>query len=263
MKREESIFNFHTACMEQACGGSLDQVSALYWDQNEEYPQFAGSTFRACDGLSKVMAILARQLNTKFRHEVIIKIIIHSVIYLFLRDNYRWHSTTLKVVKVDYSGPKVAVTLSNGAQLTCDQVIVAVPLSVLKKDVIEFSPLLPEKKQEAIKTLGEGLLEKVKKKHLKLIMFEFFYLKIVFIHIFQVCLKFPRRFWESKVKNGDSFGHIPSSFETRGDFVVFYDTTHPKQVLLKSLLNLSLLIFKYFGLFASILLSLKWIFLRH
>lgn len=167
MKREESIFNFHTACMEQACGGSLDQVSALYWDQNEEYPQFAGSTFRACDGLSKVMAILARQLNTKFRHEVIIKIIIHSVIYLFLRDNYRWHSTTLKVVKVDYSGPKVAVTLSNGAQLTCDQVIVAVPLSVLKKDVIEFSPPLPEKKQEAIKTLGEGLLEKVKKKTFK------------------------------------------------------------------------------------------------
>ena len=41
------------------------------------------------------------------------------------------------------------------------QVIVTVPLSVLKKNVIKFNPPLPLNKQTAIDNLGVGYMEKV------------------------------------------------------------------------------------------------------
>ena len=44
------------------------------------------------------------------------------------------------------------------------QVIVTVPLSLLKSERIRFNPDLPEKKKAAISSLGAGLIEKVKKK---------------------------------------------------------------------------------------------------
>lgn len=40
---------------------------------------------------------------------------------------------------------------------------------------------------------------------------------------FQIALQFPYRFWDSKVKGADYFGHIPPSPEKRGLFSVFYD----------------------------------------
>ena len=43
----------------------------------------------------------------------------------------------------------------------CLQVIVTVPLFVLKSDWLRFTPDLPTRKQTAIKNLGAGLIEKV------------------------------------------------------------------------------------------------------
>ena len=48
--------------------------------------------------------------------------------------------------------------------LCLSQVIVTVPLSLLKSERIRFNPDLPEKKKAAISSLGAGLIEKVKKK---------------------------------------------------------------------------------------------------
>ena len=47
-----------------------------------------------------------------------------------------------------------------------DAVIVTVPLGVLKSGTISFYPPLPEWKQQAINTLGFGLLNKVHKLYL-------------------------------------------------------------------------------------------------
>ena len=44
------------------------------------------------------------------------------------------------------------------------QVIVTVPLSLLKSERIRFNPDLPEEKRAAISNLGAGLIEKVKEK---------------------------------------------------------------------------------------------------
>ena len=53
------------------------------------------------------------------------------------------------------------VTLEVGTEETFDAVIVSVPLGVLKRGAITFTPALPDRKQRAIEDLGMGLLDKV------------------------------------------------------------------------------------------------------
>ena len=104
-----------------------------------------------------------------------------------------------QVESIDYSIPgKVRVTTKHGRTTIVDKVIVAVPLTVLKRNSICFTPCLPSTKRRAIRRLGAGLVEKV-------------------------ALWFPTRFWEKKIKpNQDYFGHIPQSQEQRGLFNIFY-----------------------------------------
>uniref|UniRef100_A0A9J8CMT6 [histone-H3]-N(6),N(6)-dimethyl-L-lysine(4) FAD-dependent demethylase n=1 Tax=Cyprinus carpio carpio TaxID=630221 RepID=A0A9J8CMT6_CYPCA len=77
-------------------------------------------------------------------------------------------------------------------------VLVTVPLALLQKNVIGFSPPLPDRKLKAIHSLGAGVIEKV-------------------------ALQFPTRFWDSKIQGADYFGRIPPCPEKRGLFSVFYD----------------------------------------
>ena len=66
-----------------------------------------------------------------------------------------------QVVEVDYSGDRVTVATSCGETFSADRVIVTVPLALLKAEVIRFCPPLPEKKVDAIRSLGAGIIEKV------------------------------------------------------------------------------------------------------
>ena len=45
----------------------------------------------------------------------------------------------------------------------------------------------------------------------------------IIIISFQVGLKFPYRFWDSKIHHADVFGNVPKDSESRGLFNVFYD----------------------------------------
>jgi hypothetical protein len=36
-------------------------------------------------------------------------------------------------------------------------------------------------------------------------------------------MKFGKKFWQSKIKGADFFGHVPSSEDHRGLFAIFYD----------------------------------------
>ncbi|XP_043089036.1 lysine-specific histone demethylase 1B isoform X4 [Puntigrus tetrazona] len=77
-------------------------------------------------------------------------------------------------------------------------VLVTVPLALLQKNLIGFSPPLPDRKLKAIHSLGAGVIEKV-------------------------ALQFPSRFWDRKIQGADYFGHVPPCPEKRGLFSVFYD----------------------------------------
>lgn len=65
-----------------------------------------------------------------------------------------------EVTRIAYGGAMVTVETA-GEVFEADRVIVTVPLGVLKADTIVFDPPLPEDKQQAIRRLGFGLLDKV------------------------------------------------------------------------------------------------------
>ncbi|MGJ3233088.1 MAG: FAD-dependent oxidoreductase [Oceanicaulis sp.] len=84
------------------------------------------------------------------------------------------------VEAVDLTRAGAALQLADGAVVEADQVLVTVPLGVLKAGRIAFEPGLPAAKAQAIARLGMGLLDKV-------------------------YLKFERAFWPEHL---DAFGHI-------------------------------------------------------
>jgi len=65
------------------------------------------------------------------------------------------------VTRVEYSGGSVKVTHSEGEVLVCDTVIVAVPISVLQRRSIEFSPALPKARLRAIDSVNITAASKI------------------------------------------------------------------------------------------------------
>ncbi|XP_016113073.1 lysine-specific histone demethylase 1B [Sinocyclocheilus grahami] len=147
------------------------QVSACSWDHNECFAQFSGDHTLLADGYSSVLHKLAQELDIRLN---------------------------TAVQHVDYSGEGVTVTSRCGSRWSAQKVLVTVPLALLQKNIIGFSPPLPDRKLKAIHSLGAGVIEKV-------------------------ALQFPTRFWDSKIQGADYFGHIPPCPEKRGLFSVFYD----------------------------------------
>lgn len=66
-----------------------------------------------------------------------------------------------QVVKaIDYQKELIEITTQN-RKYSCQKVIVTVPLGVLKSGNLEFTPKLPEAKQQAIESLGFGVFNKL------------------------------------------------------------------------------------------------------
>lgn len=65
------------------------------------------------------------------------------------------------VIKIEWNASGASVTTGIGETLTADKVIVTLPLGVLKAGVVEFSPALPAGKQDAIRRLGAGHVDKL------------------------------------------------------------------------------------------------------
>jgi monoamine oxidase len=62
-----------------------------------------------------------------------------------------------KVTEINYSAADtVEVMVSGGARFSCSRVIVTVPLQILKNNVIDFIPALPDWKVNAIDKIGMG-----------------------------------------------------------------------------------------------------------
>ena len=100
--------------------GDLDQTSSLLYNEGEE---FGGTEVIATNGYDTIPGYLANGLDVQLNQ---------------------------RVTAVDFSGNKVSVT-HQGTVSEADYVIVSVPLGVLKKNVIQFSPALPATKKRLLK----------------------------------------------------------------------------------------------------------------
>lgn len=80
-----------------------------------------------------------------------------------------------KVTGINFTGSKVNVTDSTGADYAADRVIITVPLSILQNGSIQFTPALPTWKKDAISNIrmGNGM---------------------------KIFLKFSSRFWDKNLR---------------------------------------------------------------
>jgi monoamine oxidase len=128
---QHAQLEFHLAGnYEQEFAGAAAQLSAWNHDDGE---QFGGDDLLFPGGFDQIPRFLARGLDIR----------LNSVV-----SQVRWSERGVELV------------LSTGEALRADQVIVTVPLGVLKSGAIGFTPDLPPKKREAIARLGMGLLNK-------------------------------------------------------------------------------------------------------
>lgn len=128
---QRAQLEFHLAGdYEQEYSGSADQLSAWNLDDAES---FSGDDALFPGGYDQITRFLSRDLDIRLNAIV---------------SEVRWGEGG------------VALALGNGDVLRADQVIVTVPLGVLKSGTLRFVPELPGDKREVIERLGMGLLNK-------------------------------------------------------------------------------------------------------
>jgi monoamine oxidase len=155
--------------IEHEYAADTDNLSLYYWDSDDGFG--SGDLFFP-DGYDQIPRALATDLDIRLEHIV---------------------------ERIEYGDEGVRVTTNQGT-FTADYAIVTLPLGVLKKGSVEFSPPLPARKQTAIKRLGMGLLNKV-------------------------YLRFPKVFW---ARESEWLGYIPKRNGEWASFVNIHKYTgHP------------------------------------
>lgn len=71
------------------------------------------------------------------------------------------HWLVIRVTKISNGCNKVMVTVEDGRNFVADAAIVTVPLGILKANLIQFEPKLPEWKLSAIADIGVGNENKI------------------------------------------------------------------------------------------------------
>jgi hypothetical protein len=115
--------------LEHEYGGSAAELSAHWFDDAKE---FGGGDELFAQGYGVITAALAHGLNIQTGHTV---------------KAIHWASPPVRIV-------------TQAGEFTADQVVVTLPLGVLKAQRVDFTPALPPDKQAAIAQLGMGLLNK-------------------------------------------------------------------------------------------------------
>lgn len=153
-KEDQRIIDFVlSSTIEHEYGGAIERLSAYWFDSDEE---FAGDEWVLYDGYQSVVEYLAQDLDIRLEQEV---------------------------VKVEYERDTAVIVKNKTMTYQAAQVIVSLPLGVLKSGMVEFQPLLPDRKNQAIKKLGVGTLNKC-------------------------CLHFPYTFWDTRC---DWINNIPDA----------------------------------------------------
>ena len=134
------LLNWHFANLEYANAANVDKLSLTSWDQDMGN-EFDGEHAQIVGGYQQVPRALWRYPDT-----------------LDLRTNKV--VTEIKYGSASRQG-KATITCEDGETFEADNVVLTVPLGVLKQQSISFEPGLPGWKQEAVSRLGFGLLNKI------------------------------------------------------------------------------------------------------
>lgn len=131
IKLQKMLFDFLNLLAEDPCASDLAHLSADFWKNEGFYPGdeviFPQGYVQVIDSLSKNITILTNKI----------------------------------VQRIDYSQDIIQVLTVDGECFSTSQVIITVPLGVLKKNHIQFLPDLSLQKQQAIQHLGFGTFNKL------------------------------------------------------------------------------------------------------
>lgn len=162
---EINLFNWHLANLEYANAGLLSKLSLAFWDQDDPYDMGGDHCFLS-GGNGRLVQALAENVPIVYEKTV---------------------------TSIRYGSDGVQVTAGNQV-FEGEMALCTVALGVLKSGSIKFIPELPQRKLDAIKRLGFGLLNKV-------------------------AMLFPHVFWGTDL---DTFGHLSDDPMRRGEFFLFY-----------------------------------------
>ncbi|KAL8538670.1 hypothetical protein ACS0TY_000618 [Phlomoides rotata] len=165
-EEEMKMFNWHLANLEYANASLLSRLSLAFWDQDDPYDMGGDHCFLPGGNGRLVQALVE---NVPIQYE-----------------------KTVQTIR--YGSDGVQVVVGGGQTYEGDMVLCTVPLGVLKSRSVQFIPELPQRKLDAIRRLGFGLLNKV-------------------------ALLFPHAFWGTDL---DTFGHLCDHSSSRGEFFLFY-----------------------------------------
>ncbi|XP_039270275.2 lysine-specific histone demethylase 1A-like isoform X1 [Styela clava] len=196
--KDRQVLDWHLANLEFANAVDLDNLSLKHWNQVlDDAFEFSGSHLVVRNGYSVLPEALAEELNIHLNTAV------RAIKYTNKGCEVLTQSTKLESEKIAFE---------------CDAVLCTLPLGVLKQGeatpIIEFSPQLPDWKQDAINRMGFGNLNKV-------VMF------------------FDQPFWhvdvgytnpdpedpnptEIHVKKKNLFGHVAATTASRGELFLFW-----------------------------------------
>ncbi|KAH8411165.1 hypothetical protein KR222_009260 [Zaprionus bogoriensis] len=180
--RDRLILDWHFANLEFANATRLNNLSLKHWDQDDDF-EFIGHHTTVRNGYSCVPVALTENLDIRLNSAV---------------KEIKYHSKGVEIVAENLK--------TSNSQMTykADLAVCTLTLGVLKVAVtneesqhantVKFEPPLPDWKQQAIRRLGFGNLNKV-------------------------VLCFDRIFWDP---NANLFGHVGSTTASRGEMFLFW-----------------------------------------
>ncbi|KAK4409473.1 putative polyamine oxidase 4 [Sesamum angolense] len=125
------VLQWYICRMEAWFAADADMISLKAWDQEKV---LSGGHGLMVQGYDPVIKVLSRDIDIRLNH---------------------------RVKKIVNGYKKVVVTVEDGRNFIADAAIVTVPLGILKANLIEFEPKLPEWKLSAISDLGVGNENKI------------------------------------------------------------------------------------------------------
>ncbi|KAJ7562206.1 hypothetical protein O6H91_03G058900 [Diphasiastrum complanatum] len=128
---QEKVLQWYFCRLEGWFAADADNISAQCWDQEQ---LLGGGHGLMVEGYSPVITALSKGLNIQLNHRV------------------------SKIIQQPHG---VRVATEAGEIFDADAAIVAVPLGVLKANLITFEPRLPDWKETAIRELGVGNENKI------------------------------------------------------------------------------------------------------